>query len=97
MLLLLCTRQFHWNWFYSDICKVELEINILLFWQNTAQAQHLHFVEGSYGDKQVLDKVFKKYNIIAVIHFGGFKAVGESKQLPLMYYRNNVAGVLFDV
>jgi len=42
----------------------------------------------------VLHKVFQKYSIGAVIHFGGFKAVGESKQLPLMYYRNNVAETL---
>lgn len=54
----------------------------------------LHFQEGSYGDKNILDTVFKKFSIGAVIHFGGFKAVGESKQLPLLYYRNNVAETL---
>nr|CAB3248180.1 probable UDP-glucose 4-epimerase [Phallusia mammillata] len=60
----------------------------------SSQAKNLHFIKGGYGDKSMLDKVFKKYNIQAVIHFGGFKAVGESKQLPLMYYRNNVAETL---
>ena len=58
------------------------------------QSNKLHFEKGSYGDKEVLNSVFKKYTIGAVIHFGGFKAVGESKQLPVMYYRNNVSETL---
>ena len=58
------------------------------------QKNNLYFEKGSYGDKDVLHKVFQQYDIGAVIHFGGFKAVGESKQLPVMYYRNNVAETL---
>lgn len=53
-------------------------------------SQNLYFVNGSYGDKELLKEVFLNHKISAVIHFGGFKAVGESKHLPLMYYRNNV-------
>ena len=43
--------------------------------------------------------IFSTYPIDAIIHFAGFKAVGESTQKPLEYYWNNVAGslVLFDV
>ena len=61
---------------------------------NANQKANLHFYEGSYGDKQTLDSVFNEFSIGAVIHFGGFKAVGESKMLPLVYYRNNVAETL---
>lgn len=43
-------------------------------------------------DKSALSAVFDKYSIDAVVHFAGYKAVGESASDPLMYYRNNVAG-----
>lgn len=43
-------------------------------------------------DKSALNAVFDKYSIDAVVHFAGYKAVGESASDPLMYYRNNVAG-----
>ncbi|MDR0914524.1 MAG: UDP-glucose 4-epimerase GalE [Oscillospiraceae bacterium] len=42
------------------------------------------------ADNEKLDKVFKENKIDAVIHFAGFKAVGESCEKPLMYYRNNL-------
>ena len=43
--------------------------------------------------KAKLDEIFgKEGNIYGVIHFAGLKAVGESCQLPLKYYDNNVAG-----
>jgi UDP-glucose 4-epimerase len=45
-------------------------------------------------DKVELDRVFSQYDISAVIHFAGLKAVGESVAKPLYYYQNNVAGTL---
>ena len=41
-------------------------------------------------NKDAVRKIFDKEKIEAVIHFAGFKAVGESVQKPLMYYRNNL-------
>jgi len=41
-----------------------------------------------------LRSVFKQYQIVAVIHFAGLKAVGESAQIPLHYYDVNVAGTI---
>ena len=41
-------------------------------------------------DKDKLEEVFLKENITDVIHFAGFKAVGESVAKPLMYYNNNL-------
>lgn len=41
-------------------------------------------------DKNALEKVFNEEKIDAVIHFAGYKAVGESVALPLKYYRNNL-------
>lgn len=59
----------------------------------------LAFVEGSILDREKVQQVFDGHDIDAIIHFAGFKAVGESTQKPLEYYWNNVAGslVLFDV
>lgn len=41
-------------------------------------------------DKKELNRVFKENKIDAVIHFAGYKAVGESVANPLMYYKNNL-------
>lgn len=46
-------------------------------------------------DKDSLDKVFKKYSPIeGVIHFAASKAVGESVEKPLLYYRNNIVSLI---
>ena len=42
------------------------------------------------ADKAALRRVFAEQDISAVIHFAGYKAVGESVQQPLRYYRNNL-------
>ena len=52
------------------------------------------FYEMNYLDEEKLEKVFKENNIDSVINFAGFKAVGESVEKPLMYYKNNVSGAI---
>lgn len=54
----------------------------------------LHFIEGDIRDESLLDDIFKRYAIEAVIHFAGLKAVAESVAEPLLYYDNNVSGSL---
>ena len=46
--------------------------------------------EGDILDRDFLVTVFEKENIDSVIHFAGFKAVGESVEKPLEYYHNNI-------
>jgi len=48
------------------------------------------FYLGDVCDKDLLRKIFIDENIDWVIHFAGYKAVGESVSLPLKYYRNNL-------
>lgn len=48
------------------------------------------FYQIDVADKEKLENVFEKENLDAVIHFAGFKAVGESVAKPMMYYRNNL-------
>ena len=43
-------------------------------------------------DKNALEKVFAENDFNAVIHFAGYKAVGESVAIPLTYYENNISG-----
>ena len=50
----------------------------------------LKFYEGDCCNKELLKEIFSENDIDAVIHFAGFKAVGESVKLPLKYYRNNL-------
>ena len=59
----------------------------------------LVFVEGDIRDRDLLRPVFERFDIEAVIHFAGLKAVGESVAMPLRYYDNNVSGsvALFEV
>lgn len=45
-------------------------------------------------DHTSLEKVFEKYPITGCIHFAAFKAVGESVEFPLLYYRNNLVSLL---
>lgn len=45
-------------------------------------------------DKPSLDELFGEFDVDAVIHFAGLKAVGESVEKPLEYYSNNVAGTI---
>ena len=45
-------------------------------------------------DKEGIRKVFNENKIDAVIHYAGYKAVGESVSKPLTYYQNNIAGSL---
>lgn len=46
-------------------------------------------------DKKALDDIFARHEIDAVIHFAGYKAVGESVSKPLSYYHNNITGTLY--
>ena len=52
------------------------------------------FVEGDVRDETTLEAIFDGYPITAVIHFAALKAVGESVQKPLTYFRNNIEGML---
>lgn len=49
---------------------------------------------GDVCDKDLLRKIFNENKIDSVIHFAGYKAVGESVKLPLKYYRNNLDSTL---
>lgn len=54
----------------------------------------VELVIGDMGDKELLEGLFRKHHIVAVVHFAAFTYVGESVTNPLKYYRNNTANPL---
>lgn len=69
---------------YSNSC--EEAINRVEKLTNTS----IHHYEADVKDKKAMDEIFNKEQIDCVIHFAGLKAVGESVQKPIEYYRNNI-------
>ena len=51
------------------------------------------FIEGSFGDRALLDRIFEEHSIDAVIHFAAFASVPDSVVRPARYYRNNVTNM----
>jgi UDP-glucose 4-epimerase len=54
----------------------------------------LCFIEGDILDRSILNTIFDQHSIDVVVHFAGLKAVGESCEQPLKYFKNNVSGTL---
>jgi len=52
------------------------------------------FYEYDLLDYDAIEEVFRKHDFDSVIHFAGLKAVGESVEIPLKYYHNNITGTL---
>ncbi|MCD7736608.1 MAG: UDP-glucose 4-epimerase GalE [Lachnospiraceae bacterium] len=52
------------------------------------------FYKADMLDKCAMDAIFENESIDSVIHFAGYKAVGESVRKPLEYYHNNITGTL---
>ena len=51
-------------------------------------------IEADMCDAEAVDKIFRENKIEGVVHFAGLKAVGESVQKPIFYYRNNLDSTL---
>ena len=62
-------------------------------------AKNLTFYEANVLDRDAMNKIFDTHHVDRVIHFAGFKAVGESVHKPIEYYHNNIENtlVLLDV
>ena len=52
------------------------------------------FYEADLLDEKTLDDIFAKEKIDSVIHFAALKAVGESCEIPIIYFNNNLTGTL---
>ncbi len=74
---------------YDNFCNSDRSVLTRL---EKILGKSLTCVEGDIRDTTLLEKTLKQYQIEAVIHFAGLKAVGESLINPLKYYDNNVVG-----
>ncbi len=54
----------------------------------------VRFYKTDMRDKDGMRQIFLDNKITSVIHFAGLKAVGESVEIPLMYYENNITGTI---
>ena len=74
--------------------KIETKTKI-----ETISGKAITFYKGDVRNAELLAKIFSNHDIESVIHFAGYKAVGESTQKPLEYYDNNINStlVLLDV
>ena len=52
------------------------------------------FYKGDCNQREILDQIAQDHQLAGVIHFAAFKAVGESTQQPLAYYKNNLGSLL---
>src|SRR5690242_2852080 len=52
------------------------------------------FHEGDVRDRSLLVDLMRRYDVSAIVHFAGLKAVGESVERPILYYDNNVGGTI---
>ena len=52
------------------------------------------FYEADVADQPKMREIFEENKIFAVINFAGLKAVGESVEKPLEYYKNNISGTI---
>ncbi len=57
-------------------------------------ARNLTFYRANVLDREAMNKIFDTHKIDRVIHFAGFKAVGESVTKPIEYYHNNIENTL---
>ncbi len=57
-------------------------------------SERMKFYEDNVLNRDALERIFAENDIYGVIHFAGFKAVGESVEKPLEYYYNNITNTL---
>jgi UDP-glucose 4-epimerase len=57
--------------------------------------KEIPFFEIDCTDKESLETLFENFNFDAVMHFAGYKAVGESVKNPVSYYHNNVLSRIY--
>jgi UDP-glucose 4-epimerase len=61
----------------------------LIYGHKESISPEVKFIEGDLSNKNLLNEIFKKQNIDAVIHFAAYTYVGESVKNPKKYFENN--------
>jgi UDP-glucose 4-epimerase len=61
---------------------------------NEITGRDLHFYRADVTDRAAVERIFDRHKIDGIIHFAALKAVGESVENPLEYYRNNLLSTI---
>ena len=80
------------KYIYSKGCRPVVADNLVCGHREAVRWGPL--LEGSIADSDFLNRIFKEFNIVAVMHFAAFCYVGESVRRPDKYYKNNVVNTL---
>lgn len=75
----------------DNLYNAKLEVKDLI---SQITGKEIKYYNNDVCDEGALNKIFEENKIDAVIHFAGYKAVGESVQKPLEYYSNNMISTL---
>lgn len=81
----------------KQLCQAGHDVTVidnLLTGHRDAVNEKATFVLGDIRDKEVLEKVFAKTQFDGVFHFAANSLVGESMEIPLVYFDNNVGGMI---
>ena len=78
----------------QDVVIVDNLSNSQIDLKQKITGKSIKFYEGDVRDADLMDKIFSENKIDTVIHFAGFKAVGESTKIPIEYYKNNIDSTL---
>ena len=76
---------------YDNFCNSDASVLDCL---EKILGKRVPFEEGDVRDYNRMLEVLKRWQIDAVVHFAGLKAVGESVEKPLEYYDNNLSGTI---
>ncbi len=77
---------------FDNLCNAKESTFLTL--QQLCPSHNLTFVQGDILYHKDLEKVFHSFSIDCVVHFAARKAVSESLEKPILYYQNNVTGLL---
>ena len=75
----------------DNLCNSRVTVHQQL---ESLSGQKIPFYEGDVRDPVILDAIFSKHPISAVMHFAGLKSVSQSVKDPLLYFDNNVSGAI---
>lgn len=75
----------------DNLCNSQARVHQAL---EHLSGQKIPFYQGDVRDRAMLETIFSKHSISAVMHFAGLKSIAESAQHPLRYFDNNVSGTI---
>ena len=84
----------HYVLYATELGEEVVVLDNLVYGHKAAVPDGVELIEGSIGDRALLDELFQTHKIDAVVHFAAYAYVGESVASPAKYYNNNTVATL---